>query len=142
MIDYIAHFNGRILFLTVSQSPNIDLLRSKIWQFIMGCDGLNPNYVVPEFNLQYPWKQSVRTLIVLDDVWSLGELEKLIFKLPGCKTLVVSRSNFPATVLNATHEMALLREDEALSLFCLSAFGEKSIPPMANASLVKQVLMD
>lgn len=77
--------------------------------------------------------------MVLDDVWSLPVLEGLVSKIPGCKTLVVSRFKFP-TVFHATYEVELLREDEALSLFCHSAFGQKSMPPTANENLVNQVL--
>lgn len=134
-----SHFKDRILFLTVSQSPNVEQLRSRIWGFLMGNDNLGPSYVVPEWNLQCPWQTSVRTLVVLDDVWSLQVLERLIFKIPGCKTLVVSRFKFP-TVLNSTYEVELLREQEALALFCHSAFGQKSLPPTANENLVKEIV--
>ncbi|PON99183.1 Powdery mildew resistance protein [Trema orientale] len=134
-----THFNDRVLFLTVSQSPNVELLRAKIWGFVMGNDSLDPNYVVPQWNLQCPWRVSVRTLVVLDDVWSLPVLERLIFKIPGCKTLVVSRFRFP-TILNDTFQVELLRENDALSLFCHSAFGQKSMPPGANENLVKQIV--
>ncbi|EXB38631.1 putative disease resistance protein [Morus notabilis] len=137
--DVKSHFKDRILFLTVSQSPNVEQLRSRIWGFLMGNDNLGANYVIPEWNLQCPLKTSVRNLVVLDDVWSLQVLERLIFKIPGCKTLVVSRFKFP-TVLNTTYEVELLREQEALALFCHSAFGQKSMPPNANHNLVKQIV--
>lgn len=107
----------------------------------MGNDNLDPNYVVPQWTLQCPWRKSVRTLVVLDDVWSLPVLERLILKIPGCKTLVVSRFSFP-TVLNDIYEVELLREKDALSLFCHSAFGQKSMPPAANPNLVKQVMLN
>lgn len=121
----------------MSQSPNVDQLRAKIWGYIMGNENLGANYHIPQFKLQYEWRTGARTLVVLDDVWTLAVLERLIF--PGCKTLVVSRFKFP-TVIKATYEVELLTEDEAMSLFCHSAFGQKSIPPPANESLVKQVL--
>ena len=79
-----------------------------------------------------------RTLVVLDDIWSVSVLEQLISRMPGCKALVVSRFKFP-TVINLTYELELLREDEAISLFCQVAFGQKSIPLAANKNLVKQV---
>lgn len=77
-------------------------------------------------------------LLVLDDVWSTSVLEKLIPNISGCKTLVVSRSKFPE-VLRETYEVELLRESEAIALFCHSAFGQQSIPLGANHNLVKQV---
>lgn len=128
-----------MLFLTVSQSPNVEQLKAKIVGFIMGNQNLSPTSVLPQWNLQYEWLNVTKTLVVLDDVWSLAELEPLLFKIPGCKILVVSRFKFPK-VIDATYDVELLKEDEALSLFCHSAFGQKSVPPAADKNLVKQVL--
>lgn len=136
---FAGYFNNRILFLTVSQSPNVEQLRAKVWGFVSGCDSTGPNYVTPLWNLQIQSRLGAGCLVVLDDVWSLAVLEQLIFRVPGCKTLVVSRFRFP-TVLNATYEVELLTEDESLSLFCHSAFGQKTIPHAANENLVKQVI--
>uniref|UniRef100_A0A6N2N9M4 RPW8 domain-containing protein n=1 Tax=Salix viminalis TaxID=40686 RepID=A0A6N2N9M4_SALVM len=135
------HFENRILFLTVSQSPNVEQLRAKIFGFITGADGMGGmgNDLVPNRDFQFEWRVGARTLIVLDDVWSLKVLEQLIFKVAGCKTLVVSRFKFP-TVFKATYNVELLRGDEAISLFCHSAFGKTSIPPAADSDLVKQIV--
>ncbi|KAK6939551.1 NB-ARC [Dillenia turbinata] len=127
-----SYYNNRIVFLTVSQSPNVEQLRQRIWAQIAG---RNSN----GYDFQFDWKIGVRTLIVLDDVWSLSVLEQLIFKLPGCKTLVVSRFKFP-TIVSVCCEVELLKEDEAMSLFCHSAFGQSTVPFTANKSLVKQVV--
>ncbi|XP_038716373.1 probable disease resistance protein At4g33300 [Tripterygium wilfordii] len=134
-----SYFNNRILFLTVSQSPNLGQMKGRIWSFLSGTGAWGSNDVVPQWKLQYD--TGPRMLVVLDDVWSLSVLEELIFKIPGCKTLVVSRFKFPE-VFNATFEVQLLREEEALSLFCHTAFGQKSIPPTADANLVKQVVTE
>ncbi|CAN6582725.1 unnamed protein product [Malus baccata var. baccata] len=134
-----SYFNERILFLTVSQSPDVNQLKAKIVQFIMGNQILSPNSVLPQWNWQYEWITVTKSLVVLDDVWSLAVLEPLLFKIPGCKFLVVSRFKFP-NVLDATYDVELLREEEALSLFCHSAFGQKSIPPAAEKNLVKQIV--
>lgn len=104
----------------------------------MGNENLDWNYMIPQYNLQYEGRIGTRTLVVLDDVWSLAVLEKLIF--PGCKILVVSRFKFPS-VTKATYEVELLTENEALSLFCHSAFGEKSMPLGSDENLVKQVVL-
>lgn len=116
-------------------------LRAKICRFITGNDGIDGmGYdLVPKWNLQFEWGIGTPMLIVLDDVWSLPVLEQLIFKVAGCKTLVVSRFKFP-NVCNATYDVELLRRDEAISLFCHSAFGKTSIPPAADSNLVKQVI--
>ncbi|CAK7347608.1 unnamed protein product [Dovyalis caffra] len=136
-----CHFENRILFLTVSQSPNVEQLRAKIWGFITGTDGMGGmgNDLVPQWNFQFEWRIGAPTLIVLDDVWSPSLLEQLIFKFAGCKTLVVSRFKFP-TVFNATYNVELLSGHEAISLFCYSAFGKTSIPPAADSNLVKQIV--
>ncbi|XP_027369137.1 probable disease resistance protein At4g33300 isoform X2 [Abrus precatorius] len=136
-----CYFKERILFLTVSQSPNVEQLRAKIWGYVMGNQGLNANYAVPQWVPQFECKGEAQVLIVLDDVWSLSVLEKLVWKIPGCKFLVVSRFKFP-TIFNAVHEVELLGEEDALCLFCHHAFGQKSIPLGANMNLVKQVVAE
>ncbi|KAL4282246.1 hypothetical protein GQ457_03G039260 [Hibiscus cannabinus] len=137
-----SHFNDRILFLTVSQSPDLQQLRARIWGFLTGNEamGYTNNLFVPQGKLQCEWGSGPRTLVVLDDVWSLSVLEQLIFRIPTYKTLVVSRFKFPTTVVHEVYKVELLREDESLSLFCHSAFGQTSIPPTANESLVKQIV--
>lgn len=104
----------------------------------MGNENLDYNYMIPQYNLQYEGRIRTQTMVVLDDVWTLPVLEKLIF--PGCKILVVSRFKFPY-VTKATYEVELLTENEALSLFCHSAFGEKSMPLGSDENLVKQVIL-
>ncbi|KAG4953497.1 hypothetical protein AAZX31_14G076900 [Glycine max] len=136
-----CYFKERILFLTVSQSPNLEQLRARIWGHVMGNQGLNGTYAVPQWMPQFECKVETQVLVVLDDVWSLPVLEQLVWKIPGCKFLVVSRFNFP-TIFNATYRVELLGEHDALSLFCHHAFGQKSIPMGANVSLVKQVVAE
>ncbi|XP_027094077.2 probable disease resistance protein At4g33300 [Coffea arabica] len=134
-----SHFSNRVFFLTVSQSPNVEQLRAKIWEMISGnsIDGFSP--MIPQWRLQYDIKPAAKTLLVLDDVWSLSVLEQLKFRIPGCKILVVSRFKFQQ-VTDCTYELELLREDEAMSLFCRFAFGQNSIPLGINKNLVKQVV--
>lgn len=122
----------------MSQSPNVEQLRSHIWEYVEGKDMINSHGPIRRWKSQFERRIGVRTLVVLDDIWSLSVLELLISRIPGCKTLVVSRFKFP-TILNLTYELELLREDEAISLFCHVAFGQKSIPLSANENLVKQV---
>ncbi|CAN1194255.1 Probable disease resistance protein At4g33300 [Linum perenne] len=132
-----CYFKNRILFLTVSQSPNVEQLRAKIQGFITEGDDIsfecNDGFSEAGFGV------GGQVLIVLDDVWSLSVLEQLIERVHGCKILVVSRFKFPS-VLQATYEVELLKEDEAISLFCQSAFEQCSIPPGTDASLVKQIV--
>ncbi|KAE8653991.1 putative disease resistance protein [Hibiscus syriacus] len=136
-----SYFNNRILFLTVSQSPDLEQLRANIWGFITGNEAMSTNHnFLPQGKSQFEWGSGPQTLVVLDDVWSLPVIEQLIFKVPTYKTLVVSRCRFPKRVVNEVYEVELLREDESMSLFCHSAFGQKSIPPTGNATLVKQIV--
>lgn len=116
----------------------MEVLRRKIWGRISE-DVQGFTDVIPQWNLKYNFKPVVRNLIILDDVWSLSVLEQLIFRVPGCKTLVVSRFKFPPSIMNCTYELDLLRQDEAISLFCFSAFRQTSVPFGTNEKLVKQV---
>lgn len=136
---FLDHFSGGILFETVSQSPNLENLKFKLWEKITGNIVRGAYDEIPQWQIVLQPRLKAPVLVVLDDVWTPSELEELIFKVPGCKTLVVSRFKFP-TIFTDTYEMELLGEEEALSLFCSSAFDQQSIPPTADKKLVKQVL--
>ncbi|KAD6119176.1 hypothetical protein E3N88_10447 [Mikania micrantha] len=131
--DIRRYFSNKILFLTVSQSPNVDQLRQKICGFLSDCK-FNGCSQFDHLNTVTP------ILVVLDDVWSLSVLQQLIFKVPGCKTVVVSRIKFPSSVLNSTYELELLREEDAVSLFCHIVFGRSSIPRGKDENLIKQIV--
>ena len=81
------------------------------------------------------------TLVVLDDVWSRANLEKLLFKGEGYKTLVTTRdhSTIPKETCTQLYEIPLLDDADALSLFCFWAFGQRPIPSTIDEHLVKQV---
>ncbi|KFK29941.1 nbs-lrr resistance protein [Arabis alpina] len=129
-----CYFENRILFLTVSQSPILDELRARVWSFLSGCEGVNP---VPSWNLKYEGGVKMQKLVILDDVWTREALDRLTYNIPGCTTLVVSRSKL--TEPKFTYDVEVLKDDEALALFCLCAFGQKSVPPGFSHNLVKQV---
>ncbi|KAK4796091.1 hypothetical protein SAY86_028417 [Trapa natans] len=135
-----AHFNNKIMFLTVCQSPNIHELKARMRGFLMGND---PSSMHDTWSSQYGRTNStpMPALIVLDDVWNLKDLEQLmVFKgHSGCKILVVSRCRFP-TIVQTTYDIECLRKHEAMTLFCLTAFQQHSIPPGVNENLVKQVV--
>lgn len=123
----------------------MEQLRKTIWEKISGCNlhSYGRAEILPQWNLQYQWNSNstVPVLLILDDVWSLSVLEPLILKIPGCKILVVSRIKFPPSVIDCVYDLELLREDEAISLFCHFAFGHNSIPRGFNHKLVKKVLV-
>lgn len=137
--DVRCYFKERIIFLTVSQSPNVDQLKAEIWGCIAGNNFRGPGDFIPPWTLDVNLKNPSKSLIILDDVWSLSVLEQLICRVPGCRTLVVSRSKYP-TVFQKTYELDLLKAEEAMSLFCYFAFGQNSLPLGVNETLVKQVV--
>ncbi|KAJ8772886.1 hypothetical protein K2173_028063 [Erythroxylum novogranatense] len=139
--DVQSQFKNRILKLTVSQSPNVEQLRAKILGFIaeISVNGSFHDHITPTWNKPFEGRVGARMLIVLDDVWSTSVLEQLIFRVAGCKTLVVSRFRFPQ-VVRTVYEVELLRDDEAIFLFCHYAFGQRSIPLAADSKLVKQIV--
>ncbi|KAI4339863.1 hypothetical protein MLD38_024756 [Melastoma candidum] len=134
-----AHFGDRILFLTVSQSPNIDVLKARIMSFFMGCNGYASYDHLSRWTLQQSHPDEQPRLILLDDVWTSQALSQLYFRTTGCKTLVVSRFNFD-TFYTLKYEMEILSEGDSMALFCQSAFGQRAIPPGFNETLVKQVV--
>uniref|UniRef100_A0A453JUF6 Uncharacterized protein n=1 Tax=Aegilops tauschii subsp. strangulata TaxID=200361 RepID=A0A453JUF6_AEGTS len=133
-----GYFNNRVFFETVSQSANLETIKMKLWEQISSNIVLGAYNQIPEWQLKLGPRDRGPVLVILDDVWSLSQLEELVFKFPGCKTLVVSRLKFP-TLVSRTYEMKLLGEEEALSVFCSAAFGQESVPQTADKKLVKQV---
>ncbi|KAG7601180.1 NB-ARC [Arabidopsis thaliana x Arabidopsis arenosa] len=123
-----GHFGNKVLFLTVSQSPNLEELRAHIWGFLTSYEA-GVGATLPES----------RKLVILDDVWTRESLDQLMFEnIPGTTTLVVSRSKLADS--RATYDVELLNEHEATALFCLSVFNQKSVPSGFSQSLVKQVV--
>ncbi|PWZ57391.1 putative disease resistance protein [Zea mays] len=133
-----AYFNDRIFFETISQSANLEAIKMKLWEQISGNMVLGTYNQIPEWQLRLGPRDRGPVLVILDDVWSLPQLEELIFKFPGCKTLVVSRFKFP-TLVKQTYEMQLLDEAAALSVFCRAAFDQECVPQTADKRLVRQV---
>ncbi|TVU49409.1 hypothetical protein EJB05_00717, partial [Eragrostis curvula] len=133
-----AYFSDRVFFQTISQSANLEAIKMNLWEQISGNMVLGAYNQIPEWQLKLGPRDRGPVLVILDDVWSLSQLEELVFKFPGCKTLVVSRFKFP-TLVTRTYEMQLLDEEEALSVFCRAAFNQECVPKTADKKLVKQV---
>ncbi|XP_047320162.1 probable disease resistance protein At4g33300 [Impatiens glandulifera] len=138
--DEVKSSFNEILFLTVSQSPKVEELKSRIWTSIHGgpANARSQWNQISEFSIV----NNKRVLVILDDVWSESVLQQLIScrNIPGCKFLVVSRIKFSQLFIDATYELKLLNQDESMSLFCHFAFGQTSIPLGTNQKLVKQVV--
>ncbi|XP_057842199.1 putative disease resistance protein At5g47280 [Cryptomeria japonica] len=132
-----------VVFITVSQSPNVKGLLETMWDKIVGLK--RPEFQNVEDARMQLQKQlqglSKSTLVVLDDVWSRVNLEKLLFQGARYKTLVTTRdsSSIPRNHSTQLYQLPLLGHEDALSLFCFWAFGQTSIPTNEDASLVKEV---
>ncbi|KAK4488362.1 hypothetical protein RD792_004122 [Penstemon davidsonii] len=123
-------FGNNIFFVTVSRSPNLNVIVQRIFRNI-------DIHQVPDFQgdedpiyqLEHLFSRHIGQnpiLLVLDDVWSgpSGEeslIEKFIFKRPRYKILVTSRSVLPRF---NTYRLNLLSNQEALQLFNHSAFKD------------------
>ncbi|GMH23470.1 hypothetical protein Nepgr_025313 [Nepenthes gracilis] len=59
---------NRILFLIISQSPNVATRRSSIWDCLSGAIYRGANIGIPQRKLQWEWNISEKTLMVLDDM--------------------------------------------------------------------------
>ncbi|XP_057836424.2 probable disease resistance protein At4g33300 [Cryptomeria japonica] len=134
---------ANIVFITVSQSPNLKGILKILWEKIFGKNVAEfQNVEDARMELQQRFlRQSKPTLVVLDDVWSRADLEILLFEAPGYKTLITTRdtSTIPRNASTRLYQWPLLNKEDSLSLFCLSAFGQTSIPSTADANLVTEV---
>ncbi|GLJ20373.1 hypothetical protein SUGI_0370170 [Cryptomeria japonica] len=138
-----GYFRDNVIFITVSQSPNLKGILETMWKKISGKKR-------PEFQNLKDGKMKVQqlilnqpkpTLVILDDVWSRQNFEDLLFEGPGYKTLVTTRDNstIPTTPTTQLYQLPSLCPENALSLFCFWAFGQPSIPGTINANIVNEV---
>ncbi|XP_031483385.1 putative disease resistance protein At5g47280 [Nymphaea colorata] len=133
---------GEIVFLTVSESPNLMVIYQRLWARLV-----NPNsvpkfideddaYTQLMFNLNKRKRHPV--LVVLDDVWSEVVLEKLLFEIAGIKTLVTSRIKFK--LLKSIYTLPLLGQKDALDLFCHLAIDSDQAIDKPDDDMVKQIV--
>lgn len=137
-------FENNIVFITVTESPNMMELLNIIWDKITKStrpifqsieDARNQLQKFLSVNAPRP------TLVVLNDVWSKLDLENLWFKAEGYKTMLTTRHKFGILPTDGicVYDMNKLSDTYALELFCFSAFGCHFIPPTQDEELVKQV---
>ncbi|XP_057840509.2 putative disease resistance protein At5g47280 [Cryptomeria japonica] len=137
------YFGNNIIFITVSESPNLKTILETMWEKIVGKQ--KPEFQnVEDAHIQLQQqllKQLKPTLVILDDVWNRVGLENLLFEGPGYKTLITTRDSsiIPKDLSTQVYQLPLLGQEDALSLFCFWAFGQTSIPWTADANLVKEV---
>ncbi|XP_057843948.2 probable disease resistance protein At4g33300 [Cryptomeria japonica] len=136
------YFDNNVIFITVSQSPNLKGILETMWEKIAKRRLEFQDVKDAHINLQQLLsKQSKPTLIILDDVWSSENLEELLFEGLAYKTLITSRdkSTIPRTPSSQLYQLPLLGTEDALSLLCFWAFGQTSIPSDVDINLIKEV---
>ncbi|XP_059075607.1 putative disease resistance protein At5g47280 [Cryptomeria japonica] len=138
-----CHFGNNVFFFTVSQSPNLKGILESLWEKIVAKK--KPDFQNVEDAHRHLEQQLLQvpkpTLVILDDVWSRANLEKLLFEGPGYKTLITTRdsSTIPRNLSTQSYQLPLLGHEDALALFCFWAFGQTSIPCTFDANLVEEV---
>ncbi|XP_057870987.2 putative disease resistance protein At5g47280 isoform X1 [Cryptomeria japonica] len=140
---HIKDYFENVHFITVSQSPNLKVIIETMWEKIVGRkkpEFQNVEDARIQLNQQL-FSQSKRILMILDDVWSRAHLEELLIEAPGYKTVITTRDSsiVPQNSSTRLYQLPLLGHEDALSLFCFSAFGQTSIPSNAHANLVMEV---
>lgn len=130
-----------IVFATVSQNPDIKKLLNRMWQKIVGGSRSDEFDNIEDVRIQLQKrirdKEPGSILVVLDDVWEKHHLRDLWFKGKGCKTLITSRIK---NIIDKPYELPCLRKPDDVSLFCLSAFDQDSIPKTEDEELVNEVI--
>ncbi|XP_057849397.2 putative disease resistance protein At5g47280 [Cryptomeria japonica] len=134
----------RVIYIVVSQNPHLLTILKSMWRDIVG--GRAPNFrnVEDAHNkLQFQIKSTKNEpiLVVVDDVWSRLDLEKLLFEAEQYTTIVTTRDKnvIPEGPKTRVYELPLLQEGHALSLFCYHAFKEPTIPIGRDKDLVIKV---
>ncbi|XP_062102119.1 probable disease resistance protein At5g66900 isoform X2 [Humulus lupulus] len=135
-------FKSNILFVTVSKSPNLNLIVQELYQ--------HKGYSVPTIKDSHDAKIKLEqffniigktpVLLVLDDVWSGSESliqQNFVFPIPEYKILVTSRFQLPTFGL--PYELKPLSDEHAMTIFkhyALMEDGNLDIPD----DLVKKVV--
>jgi Leucine-rich repeat (LRR) protein len=129
------HFRGgKLIWLTVSQTPNIKELYDSLWRQL--CLMKKSFAQLEEYRTRlYNEFLRRRVFLVLDDVWNIGVLEQLdLAKGRGSVTLVTTR-NRPvlkkAGVIDEDEvKVGVLSKEDSWKLFCVHAFrtGFSNIP--------------
>lgn len=135
-----GYFN-KIVYAPVSKNPDIQKLLIRMWQTIVP-GGRNDEFnniedVRIQLQKKIRDKKTGSVLVVLDDVWEKHHLRDLWFKGKGCKTLITSRIK---NIIDKPYELPCLRKPDDVSLFCLSAFDQDSIPKTEDEELVNEVI--
>ncbi|GLJ55171.1 hypothetical protein SUGI_1184080 [Cryptomeria japonica] len=135
------HFGDKIFFQTVSEFPDNKTIIKSIWKMAIGDQAVSDSQNIQEALQERLRHKQEKILVILDDVGPDVNLEELLFEAEGCKIVVTARGTINFNYLDSTYNLPLLGEEDALSLFCYCAFGQKSIPDEGyDKQLVKEVV--
>ncbi|KAI3755050.1 hypothetical protein L1987_54843 [Smallanthus sonchifolius] len=135
--DIKARFGRNIYFATISKKYDIKvIIKSLLERAQLGKlrDFGSDEVAVQQWG-SFLGENESEILLVLDDVWSDSVIKDFMFKSPGYKILVTSRTVFSPF---SKYQLRALNDEDATSLFCRSAFSEHSnIPDDLVDKLVK-----
>ncbi|KAF5961225.1 hypothetical protein HYC85_002434 [Camellia sinensis] len=118
-------FTDNIFFVAFSKAPNLMVITERLLQ--------HNGYQVPQFQTDEEAMNQLESmlnrigqpiLLVLDDVWFGSEflVERFKFQISDYKILITSRSVFPR--FSSTYRLTLLKDEQAMALFCHLAFPQ------------------
>ncbi|XP_060970464.1 probable disease resistance protein At5g66900 [Cannabis sativa] len=136
-------FKSNILFVTVSKSPNLNLIVQELYEHKGCCVPAfkDSNDAVIKLEQLFDTIDKQPILLVLDDVWSGSEslVEKFVFQIPDLEYKILVTSRFQLTRFGPPYELKPLRDEHAMAIFKHYASiedGDVDIPDI----LVKKVV--
>lgn len=97
----IGFFGHNVVFITVSQSPNLKGLLQTMWENMI-------SNRKPEYQRTGKTRQSKPTLVVVDYVWSRIDLDILLFEAEGYKTFFTTRDYELRKMLDITRDYSIV----------------------------------
>ncbi|XP_057842212.2 uncharacterized protein LOC131051658 [Cryptomeria japonica] len=139
----IKGYFQNLLFITVSESPNGKGLLETMWDGIVGrkrSEFQNLEDARMQLQIQL-MRKSKSTPLILDNVGSRANLEKLLFHVTGYKNLFTTRdtSIIPRNHSAQYYQLPLLVHADALSLFIFWAAVQMPIPSNGYANPLNKV---
>ncbi|CAL5369541.1 unnamed protein product [Camellia sinensis] len=134
-------FTDNIFFVAFSKAPNLMVITERLLQ--------HNGYQVPQFQTDEEAMNQLESmlnrigqpiLLVLDDVWFGSEflVERFKFQISDYKILITSRSVFPR--FSSTYRLTLLKDEQAMALFCHLAFPQGGSSSYIPDDLVNKII--
>ena len=136
-------------WVTVSPEQNLLPCLQRLWNVLIGSQLPESWSNVEELREELSSElQTVRVLLILDDVWNSSHLQELMLTSsnPKSRILVTTKSKNVVSQLDGKIEVFgidLLNEKQSIELFCRWAFGSGKRPPnkRKHASLAEKIAM-